>query len=127
MEKKENRRSVEQEVLTMRPIDGDALYNQTAEWENRALNAVMKTMNDEDKTEWEKWSTILAERSAFKFDVADAPTVDAVPVVRCRDCKWYGQGSCHNPRYGDGWANYPAPCVNEEYYCADGERKGGNE
>ena len=64
----------------MRLIDGDALYNQTAEWENRALNAVMKTMNDEDKTEWEKWSTILAERSAFKFDVADAPTVDAVTI-----------------------------------------------
>lgn len=22
-------------------------------------------------------------------DVMDAPTIDAVPVVRCRDCKWY--------------------------------------
>lgn len=113
----------------MRLIDADALYEQTAEWENRALNAVMKTKNDEDKTEWQKWSTILAERSAFKFDVADAPTVDAVEVVRCKDCKWFERerSECHNLRYGNGWANYPPPSVNDEYYCADGERKGGDE
>lgn len=35
---------------------------------------VEKTMNDEDLTEWRKWSIVLTERSAFKFDIADAPS-----------------------------------------------------
>lgn len=27
-------------------------------------------------------------------DVDDAPTIDAVPVVRCKDCKWFGEYGC---------------------------------
>ena len=47
------------------------------------------------------------------------------PIVHCKDCKWYEWGliECHNPRYGDGWANYPPPQVYDEYFCKDGERK----
>ena len=52
-----------------------------------------------------------------------APTIDAVPVVRCRDCK---QGEIDDPdfpdqyycRAGCGWNN-------GGFYCAYGERKGG--
>ena len=52
-----------------------------------------------------------------------APTIDAVPVVRCRDCK---QGGIDDPdfpdqyycRAGCGWNN-------GGFYCAYGERKGG--
>ena len=64
----------------MRLIDAAELYEKTAEWEAQALHMVEITMNDEDKTEWRKWSAILGERSAFKFDIADAPTVEAIPV-----------------------------------------------
>ena len=54
-----------------------------------------------------------------------APTIDAVPVVRCRDCK---QGEIDDPdfpdqyycRAGCGWNN-------GGFYCAYGERKGGAE
>ncbi len=60
----------------MRLIDADALYEQTAEWEATALHMVEKTMNDEDKTEWRRWTAILGERTAFKHDVADAPTIE---------------------------------------------------
>lgn len=56
-------------------IDRNKLYEKTAEWEAQALHMVEVTMNDEDTTEWRKWSTVLAERSAFKFDVADAPAI----------------------------------------------------
>lgn len=56
-------------------IDRNKLYEKTAEWEAQALHMVEVTMHDEDTTEWRKWSTILTERSAFKFDVADAPTI----------------------------------------------------
>lgn len=62
---------------TIRLIDGSALYEKVAEWEAQALHMVEITMNDEDTTEWRKWSTILTERSAFKYDVADAPTIGA--------------------------------------------------
>ena len=51
-------------------------------------------------------------------------------VVRCKDCRWYDNrygDVCHNPRYGDGWANYPPPYVDEDYWCKDGERKGGED
>ena len=44
-------------------------------------------------------------------------------IVRCKDCKWYdNRDVCHNPRYGDGHANYSPPYVDEEYWCKDGER-----
>ena len=28
-------------------------------------------------------------RADVQFAIFDAPTIDAVPVVRCKDCKWY--------------------------------------
>lgn len=46
-------------------------------------------------------------------------------VVRCKDCRWYENRYgevCHNPRYGDGHANYSPPYVDGEYFCKDGER-----
>ena len=45
----------------------------------------------------------------------NAPTVDAVPVVRCRDCKH---------RYSDSWCEYVDD--DDNFYCARGERKDGD-
>lgn len=56
-------------------IDRNKLYEKTAEWEAQALHMVEVTMHDENTTEWKRWSTVLTERSAFKFDVTDAPTI----------------------------------------------------
>ena len=42
-----------------------------------------------------------------------APTIDAVPVVRCKDCKH---------RFNDSWCEY---VDDDNFYCARGERKGG--
>ena len=42
------------------------------------------------------------------------PTVDAVYVVRCKDCKH---------RYSDSWCEYVDD--NDNFYCARGERKEG--
>ena len=61
-------------------IDKGVLYNQFANLEAIALEQVEKHLHDEDKTEWRKWSVILTERTAYKYDVFDAPTVDAEPV-----------------------------------------------
>lgn len=49
------------------------------------------------------------------------PTVDAVPVIRCKDCKW-GKEVCGNI---ECWAdmNLPPECHGYDWYCPNGERK----
>ena len=87
----------------MRLIDADVL--------KQGVNGV--------STHWlNEWSTLGVLAMVDK-----QPTVDAVPVVRCKDCKWYrtdgGRGCC-------GWRNIDDD-LSENFYCADGERKGGDE
>ena len=66
----------------------------------------------------------IAHESAISC-VEDTPTIDAVPVVRCKDCKhgevddpecFPGQYYCHE---GHMWNK---GC----HFCADGERKDGD-
>ena len=51
----------------------------------------------------------------------EAPTVDAVEVVRCRECKYHeGEGieMVYCPNMIGGW-------VENEWFCANGKRKEG--
>ena len=56
--------------------------------------------------------------------IANAPTVDAVEVVRCKDCKHWVRtasgGFCDNP---DGLLGVDTP----DDFCSCGERRGRNE
>lgn len=57
---------------------------------------------------------------AFDDALQDTPTVDAVPVVRCKDCiytrKLYGRLVC---KYGTC-----SGCIlREDFFCANGERR----
>ena len=45
----------------------------------------------------------------------EAPTVDAVEIVRCKDCKYFKTRLCENEDNYDDW------------FCADGERKENDE
>lgn len=71
-----------------------------------------------------KWAVFCNRGDvAAQNDAIDAlPPVDAVPVVRCKDCEWWTkqdkslQGRC--ARYG----TYPTG----EWFCAAG-RKGGEQ
>jgi hypothetical protein len=64
----------------MRLIDGNALYEKACDLEAQALDYAVKISNDEEKREeWLRWSAILAERSAFRHDVYDAPTIEPEP------------------------------------------------
>ena len=52
--------------------------------------------------------------------VDSAPTIDAVPVVRCRECKSYDHGCCVVKRYrGDDSIITMPP----DGYCSYGQRK----
>lgn len=51
-----------------------------------------------------------------KSDIDNAPTIDAVPVVRCKDCVYNENGSCTKSEDCD--LDY-----RPDYFCADGERR----
>ena len=54
------------------------------------------------------------------FQIASAPSIDAVPVVRCKDCIYsyekFGFIYCTFGPYGDC-------AVPSQFYCAEGKRK----
>ena len=63
--------------------------------------------------------------------IEQAPTVDAVPVVRCRDCqRWKPSGSKAGNSFSD--MEYIGGCEFSNYYrresdfCSYGERKDGD-
>ena len=55
--------------------------------------------------------------------IKTAPTVAAVPVVRCRECKY----SFYDEIFGNRWCNSHLGCrkVKDDGYCYLGERKEG--
>lgn len=61
------------------------------------------------------------------------PTVDAVPVVRCKDCKHYRNypnGLCYlhtEPKTNARGYSGDAVCVEPDDFCSYGERKEGTE
>ena len=61
--------------------------------------------------------------------IADAPTVDAVPVVRCKDCKYHHweQEPCHGKTVH--YCELPhmrGVEVFKEFFCYYGKRKDGD-
>ena len=59
-----------------------------------------------------------------------APTVDAVPVVRCRECQhWKPTGSKAGNSFSDmeyiGGCEFTKYCRRESDFCSYGERKEG--
>ena len=77
----------------MRPVDADALLQ-------RAIPLGWSSP---------KWVSDIM--------IDDAPTIDAVPVVRCKDCKWKVVTKLKE--------NYCLRCediVKDDYFCADGAK-----
>ena len=58
-------------------IDGQALYDRTAEWEAEAFDQLEKSDPQAEKQGrgWKFWNTVLTERTGFKHDVMDAPVI----------------------------------------------------
>lgn len=47
-----------------------------------------------------------------------APTIDAVPVVRCKDCKWKAD------TIGESWCDFHEfTILSDDDYCYHGERR----
>ena len=89
----------------MKLIDADAL---DAEMYHKSFEV------DNGRNVWH--SGLWIRYKIFEEALRDAPTVDAEPVIRCKDCKWYEYdeklhcGLPHGIRMKDD-------------YCSDAERK----
>ena len=61
----------------IRLVNANTLYEKACSLEAQALDHVARIINDETKVEeWKIWSAILAERTAFKHDIFDAPVIE---------------------------------------------------
>ena len=77
-------------------------------------NETIKALGIEELT---KMSLTICD--GIKQEICNQPTIDAVEVVRCKDCKHWnpnGIGICklHDIR--------PTPLIMDDFYCADGEK-----
>lgn len=54
----------------------------------------------------------------IKFDIEDAPTVDAVEVVRCKDCRYFDENDCLEQFY---WCNFSEDRRTPDDFCSYGE------
>lgn len=100
----------------MRLIDADALIEdiKTKLWDWDTIDGITS-------------STVLRQTIT---DIGNAPTIDAVPVVRCKDCV---HGTDRAEEFGEGCVN-PIACMMyssdgepdffpKDNYCGFGERK----
>ena len=61
--------------------------------------------------------------SDIGYMIRKRPTVDALEVVRCKDCAWYENGKDYEP-----YCNHPThgiPYPNDDDFCSYGERRDG--
>ena len=81
---------------------------------------------DGDKLErQEYWGNERCFEYVDAEGIDNAPTVDAVPVVRCRDCKHY---EIHKPKVLENCERngYIIPMKPDDF-CSYGERKDGDD
>lgn len=72
--------------------------------------------------------TLKDEIAVLWDDVKEQPTVDAVPVIRCRDCFWYitnelKQDGTVDKRYKPSFCNLRRKYMPENGYCSEAERR----
>jgi hypothetical protein len=98
----------------MRPIDANALMERADEVTFMGFQA--------------------AERKKHLMDLVSAmaescPTIDAVPVVRCGECKHYNRPENWPPEYTKGrcFLDVLERRVHPDDFCSCGERKGGED
>ena len=58
-------------------------------------------------------------RETMKIIIKNTPTVDPMPVVRCKDCKHYNTIGCSK---GFGWCENIDRGTSDNFYCANGKQ-----
>ena len=98
-------------------IDANRLYDAAEE----------KYMEDRSKTDNVIARAMLSNaRRRIQMLIAYAPSVDAIPVVRCKDCKYYRNhpnGLCYlhtEPKENERGYSGEAVCVEPDDFCSRG-------
>lgn len=68
-----------------------------------------------------RWNTEILGRIEMYDIVKNAPVVDTVSVVRCKDCRYYQDNNGGYPNADCKWCKDETPDAND--YCSCGERK----
>lgn len=98
-----------------RLIDANALK---ASFDERYDDAFMQSHTRPNIAWWEGYSSGV---NWGRNTIADAPTVDAVEVIRCKGCKHFGGHGACNCHAAD--ENGTPIFVREDDFCSYGERK----
>lgn len=93
-----------------------------------AIADLVEWMDDDTGDEFDRGYDFAMKRAIRRL--RSAPDVDAVPVVRCGDCKW--RGGYHCPMYHtetnlddlDGFDDYNVDKTDGDGFCHRGERRG---
>lgn len=111
----------------MRLIDADALIDE-------AMDRYCKECDKRKRIKSGKWRIVYeigdvpcraCDVDNMVNDIESAPTVDAVPVVHCKDCKWWKREENHVGENDDDFfcSFGQNKSYREDFYCADGERR----
>lgn len=86
--------------------------------------SLMAVPNVRKVTEYDEAGYSISYNAVPVEVIENAPSVDAVEVVRCRDCKDYERGVCTKITYiMDGYYNGTFEMRDPDDFCSKGERK----
>lgn len=92
----------------MRLIDADELI------ESMGVSDAVKWGNKDGYQQDRSYSTLMCYE--IKDYIDSQPTIDAVSVIRCKDCKWYDtEYHCKLNGYSCG--------MSPDWFCADGKKE----
>jgi len=81
----------------------------------------------EQINEWLDQTGAIPLNTSYHFEllgcIEDCPAIDAVPVVRCKDCKHYNTIGCSK---GFGWCENMDRGTSDNFYCANGKQFGAS-
>lgn len=115
----------------MRLIDANALMDFISDERKEAAdNKNHEKMRGNDY-EMHFWSGALVQARWIRQYIKEAPTIDAVPVVRCKYCKYRGYDDCpmchdeYTYDEDDGGDYYTVDNTEDDGFCHMGARMDG--
>ena len=76
--------------------------------------------------QWAEHGYDVIHWTGIKAMLETQPALDAVPVIRCRSCRYYNTNYCGD---GFGWCERKGigHGTSDDWFCADGEERGKDE
>ena len=88
-------------------------------------NALLEDFGEEPMV-WNDGEAEIQERNdwrRYKNIVESQPTVDAVEVVRCEDCKYYLTDTLYCQEHKTGYCTMDDVIKDKTHFCSYGERR----